>query len=170
MTRVAADDGELDLNDSVDLRTGPAIHDDLLALLPLVGVWSGSGRSATAAGDTIVFAEQIVFGHDGRAFLFYDARRWTVDAVGRPVRPAGREAAFWRPDDDDPDGLTVSISTPTAAFTISGHSGDQRWELTGERERRLYALVDDALVYVREVSVDGNSWTAEAEGRLSRQH
>ena len=31
--------------DTANLRYGPSLHDGLLALLPLVGVWAGSGQA-----------------------------------------------------------------------------------------------------------------------------
>ncbi|MDO5730184.1 FABP family protein [Corynebacterium sphenisci] len=70
--------------DTANLRQGPDIHEGLLALLPLVGVWRGTGRRNAADGDHGV-GVQIVFSHDGQNHLRHDIRVWRLDEGRAPA-------------------------------------------------------------------------------------
>ena len=66
------------------------------------------------------------------------------------------------------------------AMVFGGAAGDLRWELTSESivptrtatrvdgERRLYAIVDDELVYAAELALDGRPYRPHLNGRLTR--
>ena len=41
--------------ETANLRQGPSLHDGLLALLPLVGVWQGEGQAHDASGEQYTF-------------------------------------------------------------------------------------------------------------------
>ena len=154
------------MTDTTDLRAGAALHDSLLALLPLVGTWAGSGAGvAPSSGEGFAFRQQVTFAHDGRPFLAYESRAWLVDADGNDIRPAFRESGFWRPGagPDDVEVVTSSITGLTLQFV--GAAGDQRWEIattsvvgtpTAKQvagERRLYAISGDTLAYATELAV-----------------
>jgi len=154
------------VTDTTDLRAGAALHDALLALLPLVGTWAGSGAGvAPSSGEGFAFRQQVTFAHDGRPFLAYESRAWLVDADGNDIRPAFRESGFWRPGagPDDVEVVTSSITGLTLQFV--GAAGDQRWEIattsivgtpTAKQvagERRLYAISGDTLAYATELAV-----------------
>src|SRR3712207_4521919 len=64
---------ELPVADTVDVRSGPEVSEELLAVLPLLGEWHGEGQAAGAGGDHR-FGQWIRFSHDGRGFLAYDSR------------------------------------------------------------------------------------------------
>lgn len=58
--------------DTANLRYGPSLHDGLLALLPLVGVWTGSGQAndpSDPEGEEYAFGQQLVVSHDGENYL-----------------------------------------------------------------------------------------------------
>ncbi|PZS14735.1 MAG: hypothetical protein DLM57_13980, partial [Pseudonocardiales bacterium] len=79
--------------DAADLRSGAPIHDNLLALLPLVGVWQGTGAGVVAStGAQFGYGQQIRFVHDGRPFLAYESRTWLVGDDGEVLRQAWRES------------------------------------------------------------------------------
>ena len=154
------------MTDTTDLRAGAALHDALLALLPLVGTWAGSGAGvAPSSGEGFAFRQQVTFAHDGRPFLAYESRAWLVDADGNDIRPAFRESGFWRPGagPDDVEVVTSSITGLTLQFV--GAAGEQRWEIattsivgtpTAKQvagERRLYAISGDTLAYATELAV-----------------
>jgi len=154
------------VTDTTDLRAGAALHDALLALLPLVGTWAGSGAGvAPSSGEGFAFRQQVTFAHDGRPFLAYESRAWLVDADGNDIRPAFRESGFWRPGagPDDVEVVTSSITGLTLQFV--GAAGEQRWEIattsivgtpTAKQvagERRLYAISGDTLAYATELAV-----------------
>ncbi|UOY00923.1 FABP family protein [Blastococcus sp. PRF04-17] len=153
---------ELPVPDTVDVRSGPEVSDQLLSLLPLLGEWHGEGvMTGTAAGSAqdVRFGQWMRFSHDGRGFLAYESRTWRLTDEGRIVGPDVRETGFWRPRGDDdvelltasPEGL-VEIYVGRARTTTS-------WELTSDvvartpdaadvtRAVRLYGLVEGALMY-----------------------
>jgi nitrobindin-like protein len=167
--------------DTADLRTGVPIREELLALLPLVGVWQGGGTGVVASsGKQFSYGQQLTFSHDGRPFLAYESRSWLLDEDGIVLRQAWRESGFWRPG-SGPDDVEVVIASNTGqALVFSGRAGDQRWELAStaavpaptakpvDGERRLYALVDGALTYVTELAPAGQPYAAHLNARLAR--
>lgn len=168
--------------DTLDLRSGAAINDALLALLPLVGLWRGWGSGIVAStGSEFSFGQQLSFAHDGRPFLVYESRSWLVDADGSVIRQAWRESGFWRPG-AGPDDIEVVLAANTGqALVFTGSAGDLRWELatasanptaTAEQvdgERRLYAMLGDDLGYATELAPAGQPYGAHLQARLSRQ-
>ena len=77
--------------DTAELRSGAPIHDNLLALLPLVGVWRGAGTGVVASSAAeFGYGQQVSFVHDGRPFLAYESRTWLLDADGGVIRQAWR--------------------------------------------------------------------------------
>jgi hypothetical protein len=165
--------------DTADLRSGAPLHDSLLAVLPLVGVWRGEGTGvAPGSGAQFRYGQQISFVHDGRPFVSYEARSWLVDLDGTLIRQAWREAGFWRVGSDDDIELVLASNTGQA-LVFAGSAGDLRWELgttsaahshtakAVDGERRLYALVDDVLVYATELAVAG-PYEPHLNARLQR--
>jgi hypothetical protein len=155
---------ELPVPDTADVRSGPAVDDALLSVLPLLGEWHGEGVRAGggavggADGDHR-FGQWIRFSHDGRGFLAYESRAWRLTDDGKVVGPDVRESGFWRPRGEDdvellvctPDGL-VELYLGRARTTTS-------WELSTDvvartpdapdvvRAVRLYGIVEGALMY-----------------------
>lgn len=166
--------------DTADLRAGAPIHDSLLALLPLVGVWTGQGTGVTPDGAQFAFGQRISFVHDGRPFLAYESRAWLVDDAGAVVRQAWRESGFWRLGAGQDDVEVVLAANTGEALVYAGVAGDQRWEIATtsaqgtptakvvDAERRLYALVDDSLVYVSELAPHDRPMAPHLNARLTR--
>jgi len=167
--------------DTTDLRAGAPLHDALLALLPLVGVWAGGGVGVVeSTGAQFRFGQRAVFAHDGRPFLAYDSRAWLVDAEGAVLRQAWRESGFWRLGAGQDDLEVVLAANTGEALVYTGRAGDQRWEISTvsaqgtptakvvDAERRLYALVDDALVYASELAPHGRPLAPHLNARLTR--
>jgi hypothetical protein len=167
--------------DTSDLRVGVPVHDRLLALLPLVGVWRGAGTGVVAStGAEFGYGQQISFVHDGRPFLAYEARSWLTDADGKVIRPAWRESGFWRPGPGQDDVEAVIASNTGQALQFVGVAGDQRWDVHSisvvptptarpvDGERRLYAIVDEQLVYASELAPAGQQYAPHLNARLSR--
>jgi hypothetical protein len=167
--------------DTTDLRSGPPLHDALLALLPLIGEWRGGGTGIVASsGAQFAFGQQVRVAHDGRPFLVYESRSWLVDEDGAVIRPAWRESGFWRPGSGPDDIELVLASNTGQALVFAGQAGDLRWELATtsaapaptaaavDGERRLYALLDDELVYATELAPGGQPYAAHLHARLAR--
>jgi hypothetical protein len=166
--------------DSSDLRAGAPIHDALLALLPLVGVWRGAGTGVTPSGENFNFGQWLSFVHDGRPFLVYESRAWIVDDAGLLVRQAWRESGFWRLGEGPDDVEVVLASNTGEALVYAGAAGNQQWEITSlsaqgtptakvvDGERRLYALVDDELAYAADLATLGRPLAPHLNARLKR--
>ena len=167
--------------DTTDLRSGAPLHDRLLALLPLVGVWRGEGAGVVASsGEEFRFGQQASFAHDGRPFLAYESRTWLLDGDGAVIRPAMRESGFWRPGalPDDVEVQLVNVAGLAEVFT--GLAGDLRWELESAvvaptptarqvaGERRLYALRDESLAYATELALPGTDFAPHLNASLRR--
>lgn len=167
--------------DTADLRSGAPIHEALLALLPLVGVWEGAGRGVVAArGDEFAFGQQVRIVHDGRPFLAYESRSWLLDDAGDVIRQAWRESGFWRPGAGSDDVELVVASNTGQALVFAGTAGDRQWDLHTvsaqhaptakdvSGERRLYAVVGDELRYATELAPGGQPYAPHLNARLSR--
>lgn len=167
--------------DTTDLRSGAPLNDALLALLPLVGVWRGTGRGVVAStGAEFTFGQQVSIGHDGRPFLAYESRSWLLDENGELIRPAWRESGFWRAGAGPDDVELVIASNTGQALVLAGTAGDQQWDLETvsaqhapsakdvDGERRLYAVRDGALIYATELAPGGQPFAPHLNARLTR--
>ncbi|MFP5020856.1 heme-binding beta-barrel domain-containing protein [Pseudonocardia phyllosphaerae] len=156
-------------DDTANLRHGPDLHQNNLGVLPLVGVWRGEGELVDPTSEEPKrFGQQLVFAHDGRPFLSYEARAWLLDDNGEPGESIERETGFWRPQEDG--SLEVLLADSNGLVEVFyGPKGDMRsWEIQSDavartataREtvasKRLYGLVNQGdLAYVDERALDG---------------
>ena len=167
--------------DSTDLRSGSPLHDALLALLPLVGVWVGAGTGIAPADQSqFRYRQRVSFGHDGRPFLAYDSRAWLVDDAGELVRPAWRESGFWRPAGEDAFEVVLADNTGQALVFAGDAFRDLRWDLVTTSavptptakvvggEKRLYAIHEDALVYATELAPGDRPFAPHLNAALHR--
>jgi hypothetical protein len=166
--------------DTTDLRSGAPLHDGLLALLPLVGLWRGEGTGVGADGATFHYQQQLRFAHDGRPFLAYEARAVLVDETGAMIRPAWRESGFWRPGASQDDIEVVLAAATGLALVYTGRADDRRWEIATataasaptakvvDVERRLYGLLGEELVYATELAPAGRPLAPHLNARLRR--
>lgn len=155
--------------DTANLREGQNLNDACLALLPLVGVWRGEGEVnyPTIDGPRRI-AQQVTIAHDGRPFLFHEARSWLLDDDGNIVRPAARETGWWRPQADDTIELLLAHSSGILELFYGKPQGQSSWELGTDAvirtatakevtgAQRLYGLVNNGdLGYVEERAMVG---------------
>lgn len=173
--------------DTANLREGANLHDGLLALLPLVGVWRGEGEGRDVGGD-YRFGQQIVVSHDGNDFLNWEARSWRITSSGEYERHALRETGFWRfaTDPSDPsESQAIELLVANSAGYIELFYGrpvsQSSWELVTDAlarsrsglliggAKRLYGIVEGGdLAYVEErVDADGGM-VPHLSARLSR--
>lgn len=176
-------------DDTANLRLGPDLNPELLAVLPLVGVWRGQGEGHDPETGDYAFGQQIVVSHNGGPYLSWEARSWRLDDAGAYLAEDRRESGFWRvsgagaPDSDDPE--TVELLLTHSSGVVELYYGtaltQSSWELatdvvirtkSGEvvgGAKRLYGIVDGGdLAYVEErVTADGNL-TPHMSARLSR--
>ncbi|MDV6012459.1 FABP family protein [Haloechinothrix sp. LS1_15] len=168
--------------DTANLREGESLNDACLALLPLVGVWRGEGEVdyPTIEGPTR-FAQQITIAHDGRPFLFHEARAWLLDADGEVIRPAAREVGWWRPQPDDSIELLLAHMTGVVEVFYGAPRNQTSWELDTDAvvrtvtakevsaAKRLYGIVAGGdLAYVEERAMSGQEMQPHVSARLQR--
>ncbi len=178
---------DIPLADTANLRLGANFNDDLLALLPLVGVWRGEGEGRGPHGD-YRFGQQIIVSHDGGDYLNWDARSWRLDEEGQYHSPGLRETGFWRFSHDPADPEEIAAIELLLAHSSGyvelfyGHPRTQSsWELVTDAlarsksgvlvggAKRLYGIVENGdLAYVEErVDADGGL-VPHLSARLSR--
>lgn len=166
--------------DTANLRLGPNLHDGLLALLPLVGVWRGEGQAANPDEEEITFGQQLTFFHDGENRLGFDSRTWRIeplaaedeeakDAEPKPGELLRRESGFWRIDSDDNIELIIAHSDGMIELMYGKPLTERAWELqsastlateTGPKKlgpgKRLYGLMpNNDLGWVDERLIEG---------------
>lgn len=171
--------GELPIpDDTANLRLGPNLHDGLLALLPLVGVWRGEGQADTLEGGQYRFGQQITFAHDGENYLTYESRIWKLDDATDTGTPDQREAGFMRINLKDDIELVCCHSTGVVEIFYGDPLNERSWQFesastlvtaTGPQHlgpgKRLYGLMpNNDLGWVDERLVDG-----ELRPRMSAQ-
>ncbi len=115
--------------DTANLRLGPNLHDGLLALLPLVGVWRGEGQADTAEGGEYAFGQQIIFSHDGENYLSFESRIWKLDSEGNTVGPDQRETGFWRINLQDEIEFVCTHASGVVEIYYGQPLNERAWEL-----------------------------------------
>jgi hypothetical protein len=171
--------------DTHDPQAGqPEPHAALAALRPYVGLWRGRGRGGYPTIEDFDYAQEIRISHDGRPFLAYESRAWLLDERSRAVRPVGRESGWWRPvivDGEATGELEVLLTTPTGIMELHyGHVDGAKVELATDvvlrtatakevtAGRRLYGIVDGALLYAQEMAAVGHGLEPHLSARLTR--
>ena len=160
--------------DTANLRYGPSLHDGLLALLPLVGVWSGSGQAngpSDPEDEEYAFGQQLVVSHDGENYLRFESRIWRLDSEGNATGADQREVGFWRISLKDEIEVTLTNSRGLVEIMYGGLVNERAWQLTSASTiatetgpaahgpgKRLYGLMpNNNLGWVDERVVDGES-------------
>ncbi|MGE3288143.1 MAG: FABP family protein [Pseudonocardia sp.] len=168
-------------DDTANLREGPDLHPLCAGLLPLVGVWRGRGEVVYPTIDgPYAFGQQIVFAHDGRPFLSYESRSWLLDGNGDVIRPAAREAGFWRPQEDGTIEVLLVHATGITEVYYGRALTLTSWELATDAvvrtasakevvsATRLYGVVEGTLAYVDEREMVGQPRQPHLSAQLAR--
>lgn len=169
-------------DDTANLRLGPSLHDQCLPLLPLIGVWRGTGEIVYPTIDgPFHFGQQLVFAHDGRPFVSYEARAWLLDDDGGVIRQAARETGFWRPQEDGSLEVLIAHHTGIIEAWYGDKSDLRSWELATDAvvrtpsakdvtaAKRLYGLVNHGdLAYVDERAMQGEPMQPHMSALLHR--
>lgn len=156
-------------DDTANLRQGPSLHDGLLGLLPLVGVWQGEGQAHNTDGEQYAFGQQLVIAHDGENYLTFSSRTWRIDAEGKATGPDVRETGFWRISPKDEIEMTYTSSNGVVEIFYGEPFNERAWQLesastmvteTGPKNlgpgKRMYGLMpNNNLGWVDERLVEG---------------
>ncbi|GAA0418923.1 hypothetical protein FHR83_004688 [Actinoplanes campanulatus] len=170
--------------DTHDLRSGPDLHPSLLGLLPFVGLWRGRGQGGFPVDEDYNFAQEIRISHDGRSFLRFESRAWLLDDESKPIGQALVESGFWRPvlvDDRPGDEMEATMIRPDGVAELYlGKANNTRLEMTADAVaytpsglhvtggQRLFGIVEGALLYAHEISVDNSKLHPHMSARLLR--
>ena len=156
-------------DDTANLRQGPSLHDGLLGLLPLVGVWQGEGQTHNSKGEQFAFGQQLVLAHDGENYLTFSSRTWRIDEEGKAIGPDVRESGFWRISVEDEIEMTYTSSNGVVEIFYGEPFNERAWQLesastmvteTGPKNlgpgKRMYGLMpNNNLGWVDERLVEG---------------
>lgn len=167
--------------DTANVRMGVPLNDACLALLPLVGVWRGTGAFGNEPGvPTADFGQQITIGHDGRDFLIYSSISWRLDKDGGVAGPASRELGFWRPQPDGSIELLVAHAEGRIEVFYGRNRSVASWALSTDGvwrssgppvvgATRLYGITPDGrLAYVEERAHTDDPLAPHASAALER--
>ena len=161
--------------------TAPDLHERLEPLAFLVGSWRGLGVVGYPTVEERRYEQEIVFAHDGRAFLEYSSRTWTLDADGRRVGQSARESGWWRPG-AQPRDVEVLLAHPSGIVEV--YVGDVaftkvelRTDVVARTEtakpvnalHRLYGLVEGDLAYAVDMAAVDQPLQPHLSARLTRQ-
>ncbi len=150
--------------DTANVRARPGLHPDCKALLPLVGVWRGTGLFGNDPGaKEPQFGQRVTISHDGRAFLRYESVTWLLDPDGSVRGPGPRELGFWRPQPDGSIEFLVAHSEGRIEVFYGRPRSAASWALSTDvgwrtptappvvGTTRLYGITPDGrLAYVEE--------------------
>ncbi|MFE3761566.1 FABP family protein [Streptomyces sp. NPDC059104] len=159
--------------DTHALGEGPEPHPLLRPVLPLIGRWHGRGEGEyPTLEQDFRYEQELTFSHDGRPFLRYEARAWLIDGSGAPVRPAGREAGWWRVTPDA--SLEVVLAHPTGIVeTYVGRASGTEVEIE-TKDVALTPLAKEVTATRRHYALDGDRMTVvhdmAAVGRPLQHH
>ncbi|MBA3524539.1 MAG: FABP family protein [Geodermatophilaceae bacterium] len=166
--------------DTTDLRAGPDLHPSLLALLPLVGVWRGEGQVGYPTIEGRHYRQEVRFGHDGRPFLSYSAQAVLLADDGSVLRPAAREVGWWRAGPGEEFEVLLAHATGVVEIYVGIATGPVTWELSTDvvvrtqtakevtANRRVYGIVDGALLYAVDMAAVGQPLQSHLAARLER--
>jgi len=162
-----------------DRVNSPALHERLEPLSFLLGTWRGLGVVGYPTIEERQYEQELVFAHDGRPFLEYSSRTWILDADGARVRPAAREAGWWRPG-ADPRGVELLLAHPTGIVEVyvgevAFHKIELRTDVVARTEtakpvtalHRLYGLVEGDLAYAIDLAAVGQPLQPHLSARLA---
>ncbi len=159
----------------------PDLHERLEPLSFLVGTWHGLGVVGYPTIEDGRYEQEIVFAHDGRAFLEYSSRTWTLHEDGSRARLSAREQGWWRPG-REPRDVEVLLAHPSGIVEIyvgevAFRKVELRTDVVARTEtakevtalHRLYGIVEDTdLAYAVDLAAVGQPLQPHLSARLRR--
>ncbi len=168
--------------DTANVRSGPEVHPACLSLLPLIGVWRGTGLFGNDPDrKTPEFGQQITIAHDGRPFFTYESISWLLGPDGSVTGPGTREVGFWRPQPDGSIELMVAHAEGRIELFYGRPRSVASWALSTDAVvrtptavpvvggTRLYGITPDGrLAYVEERAHSDAELAPHASAALDR--
>lgn len=168
--------------ETANVRLGPEVHPACLVLLPLIGVWRGTGLFGNDPDrQTPEFGQQITIAHDGRPFFTYESISWLLGSDGSVTGPGSREVGFWRPQPDGSIELLVAHAEGRIELFYGRPRSVASWALATDAvvrtptavpvvgATRLYGITPDGrLAYVEERAHSDIELAPHASAALDR--
>jgi len=158
----------------------PALHERLEPLSFLIGTWRGLGVVGYPTIEERRYEQEVTFAHDGRPFLEYASRTWILDEDGSRLRPAAREAGWWRPG-TQPRDVELLLAHPTGIVEVyvgevTFRKIELRTDVVARTEtakpvtalHRLYGLVEGDLAYAIDMAAVDQPLQPHLSARLVR--
>jgi hypothetical protein len=159
--------------------TDVPVHPDLAPLAFLLGRWEGAGIGGYPTIESFRFGQEIIFGHNGKPFLSYVSRTWSLDEEGRTGRPLATETGYWRPR--PASQVEVMLAHPTGIVEIYlGEITGTRIEMATDMVartvtakevtagHRLYGLTGQDLAYAHDMAAMGHRRQPHTSAQLKR--
>lgn len=154
------------------------LHPDLNPLMWLVGNWHGNGRVTPPGAEEYPIEQDVMFHHDGRAFLQYVSQSWVTDDAGERERPDAVESGFLLVGAEGELELVLSTFEGYGGALLGRVDGPRmefatKWQARPETrpeytEHRLYGLVESDLMYAIDREGPDRPQQSYAWGRLRR--
>lgn len=156
------------------------LHPDCLSVAWLLGRWEGAGVGDYPTVEPYRFGQEIVFTYvPHQPHLTYVSRTWVLDEDGHVIEPSDHETGYWRPQADGSAEVVMSHASGIVEIYL-GQVEPAKIELatrgvlkteTAPDYRlghRLYGLVKGRLMYVSEVSAEGEQLQPRMSAELQR--
>lgn len=151
------------------------LHEAVVPLMFLLGRWRGEGTGGYPTMEAFRYGEEVVFSHNGKPFLSYTQRTWSLD----DERPLHAECGYWRPQ---PGGrIEIVMAHPTGIAeiyygTVAGTRIEVATDVVVRTESakevtaltRLYGLVEGRLMYAVDMSAVGQPIQSHLSAVLER--
>lgn len=162
------------------------LHPRLLPLAWMVGRWEGVGMVEHPAMPVHRFHQILEIAQDGRPFLTYSSRTWTLDDASRDRAAETLETGYLRvapSEEEAPRHVTVEmvVAHPTGVVEVyTGTGGEGKVELATDvvartasgpdytAGKRLIGLVNGAFMWAYDIAGYGHPLTSYSSAHLER--
>lgn len=153
----------------------PDIHEEVEPIAFLLGTWRGEGKGVYPTIDDFAYGEEIEFRHNGKPFLIYAQKTWSLADSSL----MHSEMGYWRPQTEGklevvlahPFGSTEILEGQVSGTEISLASTGLLHTSTGSAihaTNRTLAIEDGELVYTMAMSVGEQPLQNHLTGRLKK--
>lgn len=155
------------------------MHHDCAPLAWMIGSWAGAGVVGYPSIESRNFGQEVEVTHDGRPFLMWTSRTWTLDEQGTKQEPLAIETGFWRPQPEG--GVELLLAHPTGIVEMYyGETSPAKVEVRTDgvirsaesaeyaAGHRLYGYVNGNMMWVMDMAATGHEMTSHVSAELKR--
>lgn len=166
-------------DDRVPFELDANLPTELAPLAWLVGTWKGAGVVGYPTMESANFGQEVECWHDGRPFLHWVSRTWTLSESGEKVAPLVTETGYWRPVEGG--NIELLLAHPTGLLEMYvGRAETAKIELHTDAvvrspesveytaAQRMYGLVNGNLMWVLDKAAEGQEMQSHMSAELKR--